>query len=91
MGPTELDGLLRRMAQIRALELGLLELFSQGRLYGTTHTCVGQEMIPAALYPHLDPGRDVVFSNHRCHGHFLGFGGSPAALVAEIMGKRGAV
>ncbi|MEI8197243.1 MAG: thiamine pyrophosphate-dependent enzyme [Phycisphaerae bacterium] len=91
MGPTDRVPLLRSMARMRAFELGLLELFRQGQLYGTTHTCVGQEMVPAALYPHLDSRRDVVFSNHRCHGHFLAFGGPPAALLAEIMGKQGAV
>jgi TPP-dependent pyruvate/acetoin dehydrogenase alpha subunit len=29
----------------------------------------------------------VVFSNHRCHGHFLAAGGDPRALFAELMGK----
>jgi TPP-dependent pyruvate/acetoin dehydrogenase alpha subunit len=30
---------------------------------------------------------DIVFSNHRCHGHFLAYGGDPRALFAELMGK----
>ena len=30
---------------------------------------------------------DIVFSNHRCHGHFLAYGGDPFALFAELMGK----
>ena len=30
---------------------------------------------------------DVVVSNHRCHGHFLAYGGDPQALFAELMGK----
>jgi TPP-dependent pyruvate/acetoin dehydrogenase alpha subunit len=29
----------------------------------------------------------VVFSNHRCHGHFLAYGGDPRALFAELMGR----
>jgi 2-oxoisovalerate dehydrogenase E1 component len=28
-----------------------------------------------------------VFSNHRCHGHFLAYGGDLRALFAELMGK----
>jgi len=28
-----------------------------------------------------------VFSNHRCHGHFLAYGGDMRALFAELMGK----
>ena len=35
---------------------------------------------------HLQAG-DMVFSNHRCHGHFLAYGGDPRALFAELMGK----
>ncbi len=30
---------------------------------------------------------DIVFSNHRCHGHFLAYGGEPRRLFAELMGK----
>ncbi len=35
----------------------------------------------------LRPG-DVVVSNHRCHGHFLAYGGSMEGLAAELMGRR---
>ena len=38
----------------------------------------------------LQPG-DIVFSNHRCHGHFLAYGGDPRALFAELMGKASGV
>ncbi|MCI0526166.1 MAG: thiamine pyrophosphate-dependent enzyme, partial [Nitrospira sp.] len=34
---------------------------------------------------------DYVFSNHRCHGHFLGYGGALEGLIAEIMGKASGV
>ena len=30
---------------IRQVELKLLDLFSQGKLFGTVHTCIGQELI----------------------------------------------
>jgi 2-oxoisovalerate dehydrogenase E1 component len=83
--------LVKTMVRIRSFEQALLELFSQGKLFGTTHTCIGQEACAAALYANVDPQKDVVFSNHRCHGHFLAFGGSMYALMAEIMGKRGAL
>jgi TPP-dependent pyruvate/acetoin dehydrogenase alpha subunit len=35
----------------------------------------------------LDPGRDVVFSNHRCHGHYLAFTDDLFGLLSEVMGK----
>jgi acetoin:2,6-dichlorophenolindophenol oxidoreductase subunit alpha len=81
---------LDRLLLIRHFELSLLELFSRGRLAGTTHTCLGQEYVPVALYRLLDDG-DFVFSNHRGHGHYLARFGDPRGLLAEIMGREGAV
>ncbi|WP_246148501.1 thiamine pyrophosphate-dependent enzyme, partial [Nonomuraea turkmeniaca] len=55
---------------IRHFERKLLDLFGQGLVQGTTHTCLGQEYVPVALAPLLSE-RDFVFSNHRGHGHYL--------------------
>jgi pyruvate dehydrogenase E1 component alpha subunit len=59
-------------------------------LNGTTHTCLGQEHVPVALRGLLGPD-DHVFSNHRGHGHYLARFEDPEGLLAEIMGRRGAV
>ena len=75
---------------IRHFELSLLDLFSQGKLNGTTHTCLGQEYIPVALRAVLTE-HDFIFSNHRGHGHYLARFNDPEGLLAEIMGKEGAV
>lgn len=83
--------LVQMMARIRKFELNLLDLFANGKVSGTTHTCVGQEACAASLYVHVDPLRDAVFTNHRCHGHFLAYGGTMRALLAEILGKQGGV
>lgn len=75
---------------IRHFETKLLELFTAGELHGTTHTCIGQEYIPVALRSLLaEP--DFVFSNHRGHGHYLTRFGDPHGLLAEIMGRKGAI
>ncbi len=79
------------IARIRAFEFALLRLFSEGKISGTTHTSIGQEVCAAGLFPNLDPSRDAVFSTHRCHGHFLAYGGPMRGLLAEIMGKEGGV
>lgn len=76
----------RNMLLIRRFENRLLELFSEGRLSGTTHTYVGQEAIAVSVMEHLQEG-DVVFSNHRCHGHYLARENDPEGLLAEIMGR----
>jgi 2-oxoisovalerate dehydrogenase E1 component len=74
----------------RKVEEQLLELFSQGKLFGTVHTCIGQEFSGAVLTEFLQPG-DSIFSNHRCHGHFLSFTNDARGLIAEIMGKESGV
>jgi len=84
------DDDLTLLLTIRAFESQLLDLFGRGMLNGTTHTCLGQEYVPVALEPLLDP-RDHVFSNHRGHGHYLARHRDPEGLLAEIMGRRGAV
>jgi TPP-dependent pyruvate/acetoin dehydrogenase alpha subunit len=74
---------------IRHFEQALLDLFAQGHIKGTVHTCLGQEYIPVALAPLLRG--DFVFSNHRGHGHYLALYRDPAGLLAEILGREGAV
>lgn len=71
---------------IRRVEERLLELFSEGRLNGTLHTCVGQEWSAVAICSALEP-QDWVFSNHRGHGHFLARTGNVEGLIAEVMGR----
>ncbi len=78
--------LYRAMLRIRRFEETVLEHFPKGVFYGTTHTYLGQEANAVGVLSHLRPG-DIVFSNHRCHGHFLVYGGDMRALFAELMGK----
>jgi 2-oxoisovalerate dehydrogenase E1 component len=79
---------LEQMLLIRAVEERLLALFSEGKLFGTTHTCIGQETCAVAVIGAIDRQRDIVFSTHRCHGHFLAYTDDPDSLIAEIMGRR---
>jgi TPP-dependent pyruvate/acetoin dehydrogenase alpha subunit len=78
--------LYRALYQIRRFEETVLEQFSSGLFYGTTHTYLGQEANAVGVLSNLEDG-DIVFSNHRCHGHFLAYGGDMHALFAELMGK----
>ncbi len=79
--------IIRKALLSRRVEERLLELFSQGKLFGTVHTCIGQEFSGAVLTEFLQLG-DSIFSNHRCHGHFLSFTDDVHGLIAEIMGKQ---
>jgi acetoin:2,6-dichlorophenolindophenol oxidoreductase subunit alpha len=79
--------LYERMNFIRRFEESLLDLFSQGKLVGTTHTYIGQEANGVGIIDHLDPEVDTIFSNHRCHGHYLAFTDDAFGLLCEVMGK----
>jgi TPP-dependent pyruvate/acetoin dehydrogenase alpha subunit len=76
---------------IRSFEQMLLDQFAAGRIGGTTHTCIGQEIAAVAVTAALDRTRDCVFSNHRGHGHFLAYCGKVFPLLAEILGRSDGV
>lgn len=78
--------LYRQLFRIRRFEETVLDAFPRGVFYGTTHTYLGQEANAVGVLAHLKSG-DIVFSNHRCHGHFIAYGGDLRALFAELMGK----
>jgi len=77
----------RVAAGIRRFEQLLLDQFALGRIGGTTHTCIGQEIAAVGVMAAIDRSRDCVFSNHRGHGHFLSYCGEVFALLAEILGR----
>jgi len=79
--------LYRYLYLIRRFEETVLEEFPRGRFYGTTHTYIGQEADAVGVLSAIHP-EDIVVSNHRCHGHFLAYGGDTRALFAELMGKE---
>jgi TPP-dependent pyruvate/acetoin dehydrogenase alpha subunit len=85
LGESRNARLYRSMRFIRRFEETLLTLFEQGVLNGTTHACIGQEANSVGLMEHLRDG-DHLFSNHRCHGHFLAWTGDAFGLLAEITG-----
>jgi 2-oxoisovalerate dehydrogenase E1 component len=71
---------------IRRFETRLLRLFSEGRINGTVHTCVGEELNPVFLCKYIQDG-DYFLSNHRGHGHFIARTGLVYELMAEMMGR----
>jgi 2-oxoisovalerate dehydrogenase E1 component len=86
----EQDGLISNALLVRAVETALLDLFGKGKLHGTIHTCVGQELTGIVVGRELKKG-DFVTSNHRCHGHFIAATGNWQGLVDEIVGNRDGV
>lgn len=79
--------LYRQLYNIRYFEETVLENFPKGLFFGTTHVYIGQEANAVGVLSKRNPD-DIVFSNHRCHGHFIAYGGDPRSLFAELMGKK---
>lgn len=71
---------------IRTFEKLLLFLFEKGMIKGTTHTSIGQELIPVLALDNLHE-RDYVISNHRSHAHFISYANDYEKLLDEILGN----
>ena len=84
------ERLYAELFRIRCFEEMVLENFPKGVFFGTTHTYLGQEANAVGVLKSLQDF-DIVFSNHRCHGHFLAYGGDARALFAELMGRASGV
>src|SRR5665213_3195359 len=78
--------IIKKALLIRTVEEKFLSLFSEGKLNGTVHTCVGQEFSALAFAGQLQK-KYFVFSNHRCHGHYIAFTNDVRGLLAELLGK----
>src|SRR4030043_483074 len=81
-----INALYRSLYQIRRFEETVLDNLHRGAFFGTTHTYLGKEANAVGTLAHIQEN-DIIFSNHRCHGHFLAYGGDPYALFAELMGR----
>jgi 2-oxoisovalerate dehydrogenase E1 component len=85
-----IEDLFREAIVIRKVEEKIVSLFKKGEVSGTVHTCIGQEFSALAFSKQLEQ-KDSIFSNHRCHGHYMAFTGDYCGLLAEVMGKRSGV
>lgn len=84
------DAFIEEALLIRLVEEEFLTLFSEGKMNGTVHTCIGQEFSAVAVCQFLSP-EDWVTSNHRCHGHFVSKTGNWRGLIDELMGLESGV
>jgi TPP-dependent pyruvate/acetoin dehydrogenase alpha subunit len=77
-----------QMTLIRQAEEAFFALYERGLLAGTVHTSIGQEACAVGVLAALDKERDVIFSSHRAHGHYLAYCDDVEGLVAELLGRR---
>ena len=76
------------MKRIRSFEERVSELFIKGETAGTMlHLSIGEEIAGTAVGKAMKE-KDTFTTNHRGHGIFLGRGGMPNKMMAEIAGKK---
>jgi 2-oxoisovalerate dehydrogenase E1 component len=71
---------------IRKTEELFLELFKEGKISGTVHTCIGQEFTGIFASKYSIKG-DFVATNHRGHGHYISFTQDFSGLINELLGN----
>lgn len=81
---------IRLLLDIRAFEARLHVAWGAGDLPATVHLSAGQEAIAAGMLAAFRAG-DRVAATHRCHGVALALGLDREAVLAEIMGRTGAL
>lgn len=74
------------LCRIRRFDERVSELFQQGVVKGTAHSCVGQEAIAVGACAALQP-EDYIVSHHRGHGHCIAKGADLRRMMAELMGR----
>ena len=79
--------LLETMVLIRRAEQRISDLYSEYEMRCPTHLCSGQEGICAGISLALNI-KDMVFSGHRSHGHYIAKGGDLPSMFAELYGKQ---
>lgn len=87
MNQTNQLDLFRAMLRIRRVEEALADRYAEQEMRCPMHLCIGQEAIAVGVCAALSV-EDVMFSNHRAHGHYLAKGGSLNAMVAELYGRE---
>ena len=78
--------LFEKMLYIRLVEEKICELYPEQEMRCPIHLCIGQEAIAVGICSALTKD-DLVFSNHRSHGHYLAKEGDLKKFFAEIYGK----
>lgn len=75
------------MQLIRTFEERAAELFQEGVIFGTAHSCVGQEAIAVGAAGVMRE-TDYLVGHHRSHGHLIAAGADLRRMMAEMFGKR---
>ncbi|PVU91402.1 hypothetical protein BB561_004403 [Smittium simulii] len=75
------------MQVVRRLEMAADAAYKAKLIRGFCHLCTGQEAIPVGIETAITK-LDSVITSYRCHGFTYTRGVPPAAILAELMGRK---
>ena len=75
------------MLRVRRIEETIGLRYKEQKMRCPIHLSIGQEAIAVGVCAHLEK-KDGLFSNHRCHAHYLAKGGNFHKMMAELYGKK---
>lgn len=89
LGGVKLDKITfyKKMLTIRRFEEKVSKLFSNGKIPGFIHLCIGQEATAVGVCENLNE-EDYITSTHRGHGHCIAKGADIKKVMAELFGKK---
>ncbi len=81
--------LYKDMKRIRMVETAIADNYNNEvrEMHTPIHLYDGQEAVAVGICSVLSR-EDVIFSNHRCHGHYLAKGGDLDKMIAELHNKE---
>lgn len=83
----DFEKMYRLMWQIRFFDEQVEELFTAGKIHGTTHLSIGQEATAVGSGYLLKP-TDFMTTTHRGHANTIVKGTDMSAMMAELFGKK---
>ncbi len=76
-----------KMIQTRKFEEKAARLFTEGKVHGTAHFCIGEEATGIGVCSALDAD-DYIAQTHRGHNQGIGKGMDIKKMMAEFLGKE---
>ena len=81
--PDKLLNHFRTMQTIRCFEESLCPYIEDGTIKTPCHLYIGQEAVATGVCSELNP-TDLIWGNHRSHGHYIAKGGDIDSMMSEI-------
>ena len=78
---------LEKAIEIRVVEMNIADQFKRQKIFSFLHLYIGEEASATGVSMALKE-EDLVWGNHRSHGHYLARGGDDNKLVYEVFGDE---